>query len=135
MTTFYTILTDRGKSKLSACIAAGTRLPLSSIKVGEGLNGAYYDPVASQTALQSPVLTGDILSMMVSPDNPEWLMVEAIIICGDLQVDKWGIISGYLLSTKFTHPGQHDVNCGITPPLVTRFRNSVVSSRIVKSAP
>ena len=85
MTTFYTILTDRGKSKLSACIAAGTRLPLSSIKVGEGLNGAYYDPVASQTALQSPVWTGDILSMMVSPDNPEWLMVEAII-----PVDKGG---------------------------------------------
>ena len=79
MTTFYTILTDRGKSKLSACIAAGTRLPLSSIKVGEGLNGAYYDPAPDQLDLKSTKWTGDILSMMVDPSDPNNLMVEAVI--------------------------------------------------------
>ena len=65
----------------------------------------------------------------------KWFFTVApIICCGDLQLDRCGIRSGYRRSTRLTQPGQHDVNCGSTPPVVTRFRNSVVSSMIVRSA-
>ncbi len=65
----------------------------------------------------------------------KWFFTVApIICCGDLQLDRCGISSGYRRSTRFTQPGQHDVNCGMTPPVLTRSRNSVVSSMIVRSA-
>ena len=65
----------------------------------------------------------------------KWVFTVApIICCGDLQLDRCGISSGYRFSTRFTQPGQQDVNCGMTPPVLTRFRNSVVSSMIVRSA-
>lgn len=85
MSTFYTILTDRGKSKLSACIALGTSLPLSKLAVGEGLNGAAYPLDPTQTALKSEKHRGDINAIYRDVTNLKWIVVELVI-----PVDKGG---------------------------------------------
>ena len=85
MNTYYTILTDRGKSKLSACIAAGTSLPLSKLAVGEGLNGEIYALSGTQTALKSEKHRGDINAIYRDTSNPQWIVAELVI-----PVDKGG---------------------------------------------
>jgi Phage-related tail fibre protein len=79
MSTFYTILTDRGKSKLSTCIAQGTSLPLSKLAVGEGLNNSIYPLEANQTALKSEKHRGDINAIYRDVTNPKWIVAELVI--------------------------------------------------------
>lgn len=79
MATYYTILTDRGKSKLSTCIAQGTSLPLAKLAVGEGLNGASYPLEPTQTALKSEKYRGDINAIYRDVANPKWVVAELVI--------------------------------------------------------
>lgn len=79
MSTYYTILTNRGKSKLSTCIAQGTSLPLSKIAVGEGLNGATYAPTGDQASLKSEVHRDFINAIYRDLANPAWIVAEMVI--------------------------------------------------------
>lgn len=76
---FYTILTDRGQSKLSTCIAEGRSLPLASIALGEGLAGAYYDPDGSEVALKSQAWSGAVNSIYRDSAHPTWVIAEAVV--------------------------------------------------------
>ena len=60
-----------------------------------------------------------------------FLIVEQIIAVGDLAVDIYGIISGYLVSTRLIQPGQHDVKMGpflFALALSTSFASSMVQT-------
>ena len=56
------------------------------------------------------------------------------MLWGDLQVDKWGIKSGYSISTKLTQAGQQLVSIGRFLFSFNLPMNSVPSSIIVRSA-
>ncbi len=54
---------------------------------------------------------------------------------GDLQVEICLRYLGFSFSRYFTQAGQQEVNMGKGPPFSSRWRNSVPSSMVVKSAP
>lgn len=90
------ILTDRGKSKLSACIAAGTSLPIAQVAIGSGLNNDYYVTDVTQSGLKSEVMRGAINALYADPSNPGWVIAELAI-----PSDKggWTIREGMLLDS------------------------------------
>ena len=79
---FYTILTNVGKAKIANAQALGTTVNLTQMKVGDG-NGAYYNPTETQTALVNQVWSGALSSIDVDTENPNWIVVEAVIPTAD----------------------------------------------------
>lgn len=75
---FYTILTNVGKAKIANAIALGTTVQISQIAVGDG-GGTYYNPSETQTALVNEVWRGNISRVEPDPNNPNWIIVEAVI--------------------------------------------------------
>ncbi|SNY91468.1 Phage tail-collar fibre protein [Cohaesibacter sp. ES.047] len=76
--TYYTRLTDIGSSALSAAITGGASVSLTHLAVGDA-NGASYEPDGSETALVNETHRLNITSITPDPQNPAWLIVEAII--------------------------------------------------------
>ncbi|ARU23685.1 hypothetical protein RSSE_c3302 [Ralstonia solanacearum] len=76
---FFTILTAVGRNKLAAAVAAGTQLALTQMAVGDGDNGAYYNPIEGQTALKHEVWRGAINHLYVDPNNANWIVAELVI--------------------------------------------------------
>lgn len=79
---FYTILTNTGKAKIANAQALGTTVNLTHLAAGDG-NGAYYNPVETQTALVNEVWRGAISSIDVDTENPNWILIEAVIPTAD----------------------------------------------------
>ena len=79
---FYTILTKVGKAKLANSYALGTKLNLTQFKVGDG-SGTYYNPTEDQTTLKNQVWSGNISSITTDTNNPNWIVIEAIIPVSD----------------------------------------------------
>ncbi len=75
---FYTILTSTGKAKIANATALGTKLNLTAFKVGDG-SGSYYNPTESQETLKNVVWEGSVSSITVDADNPNWIVLQAII--------------------------------------------------------
>jgi phage-related tail fiber protein len=75
---FYTIVTAIGQAKIANTYALGTKLNLTKFNVGDG-GGAYYNPTADQLALKHQVWSGNINSISVDPDNPNWIVMEIVI--------------------------------------------------------
>ena len=57
-----------------------------------------------------------------------------IMPCGERQVERFGLNSGYWSQTNFTHAGQQEVRSGNFLPDCTLFKNSADSSITVRSA-
>ena len=76
--TFYTILTAIGKNKLAAAAARGEKIDFIHLALGDG-NGSYYDPAESQTSLKREVWRGQINSVLIDPENPYWIVIEAVV--------------------------------------------------------
>jgi phage-related tail fiber protein len=75
---FYTIPTAIGKSKIANSIVLGTKVNLTTLKVGDS-NGAYYNPTESQTDLVHSVYSCNITSVEVDPINPNWITITSAI--------------------------------------------------------
>lgn len=75
---FYTILTNEGKAKIANCNALGTKVNFTKFKVGDGA-GAYYNPTEDMTELKNIVYEGNIGSISIDSDNPNWIILEFII--------------------------------------------------------
>ncbi|WP_165672269.1 phage tail protein [Metapseudomonas otitidis] len=75
---FYSILTTTGRAKLAAA-AISTPLSLTHMAVGDGSNGAYYDPTEAQTALKHEKWRGPINHLGVDATNPNWIVAELVI--------------------------------------------------------
>lgn len=76
---FFTILTATGKAKLAAAQTSGTPLQITQMAVGDGDNGAYYNPVESQTALKHETWRGALNNLSVDQTNPNWIVAELVI--------------------------------------------------------
>ncbi|OOM71095.1 hypothetical protein CLPUN_50870 [Clostridium puniceum] len=75
---FYTILTSTGKAKLANSAVLGSKVNFKTLKVGDG-KGAYYEPSENQTSLVNQVWSGNIGSISVDENNPNWIVIETLI--------------------------------------------------------
>lgn len=75
---FYTLLTDKGMAKIASALADKKQINLQKMAVGDS-NGQYYEPTASQTQLQHEVWRGEINTLTVAPNNPNWLIAEVVL--------------------------------------------------------
>ncbi|EBF8163901.1 TPA: phage tail protein [Salmonella enterica subsp. enterica] len=75
---FYTLLTDRGMAKIASALADKKQIHLQKMAVGDG-GGQYYEPTASQTNLRHEVWRGDMNTLTVAPNNPNWLIAELVL--------------------------------------------------------
>lgn len=77
--TFYTILTNIGKARIANATALGTLVNVTTLVVGDGLNGGYYNPTEDQTALKHQVWQGAINAISIDEQNANWIVIEAVI--------------------------------------------------------
>ncbi|EIX5966302.1 phage tail protein [Salmonella enterica] len=75
---FYTLLTDRGMAKIASALADKKPIHLQKMAVGDG-GGQYYEPTASQTNLRHEVWRGEMNTLTVAPNNPNWLIAELVL--------------------------------------------------------
>ncbi|HDC4638699.1 TPA: phage tail protein [Enterobacter cloacae] len=75
---FYTLLTDKGKAKIASALADKKQIHLQKMAVGDS-NGQYYEPTASQTELRHEVWRGEMNTLTVAPNNPNWLIAEVVL--------------------------------------------------------
>lgn len=78
MSAFFTILTNLGAAAHANAQINQTTVPWTHLAVGDG-NGADVTPSQSQTALVREVHRVGISSIEEHPDNPSWVVVEAIL--------------------------------------------------------
>lgn len=76
---FFTILTATGRNKLANATATATPLTLTQMAVGDGDNGAYYNPTEAQNTLKHEVWRGAINHLAVDANNPNWIVAELVI--------------------------------------------------------
>ena len=75
---FYTILTKIGKAKIANSAALGNQVDLVKFQIGDG-NGSYYSPNEDQTQLKNKVWEGNISSIRIDDENPNWIVLETLI--------------------------------------------------------
>ncbi|HGY3718488.1 TPA: phage tail protein [Citrobacter gillenii] len=75
---FYTLLTDKGMAKIASALADKKQIHLQKMAVGDG-SGKYYEPTSSQTQLRHEVWRGDMNTLTVAADNPNWLIAEVVL--------------------------------------------------------
>jgi len=75
---FYTILTSIGKAKIANSVTTGTKVNLTTLKVGDS-NGSYYNPTELQTTLVNSVYSCGITSVEIDNDNANWLTIISAI--------------------------------------------------------
>jgi hypothetical protein len=75
---FYTILTATGKAKLANSAVLGSKVNFKTLKVGDG-KGTYYQPSENQTSLVNQVWSGNVSSISVDENNPNWIVIETLI--------------------------------------------------------
>ncbi|MBE4882912.1 phage tail protein [Enterobacter cloacae complex sp. P39RS] len=75
---FYTLLTDKGMAKIASALADKKQIHLQKMAVGDS-NGQYYEPTSSQTQLRHEVWRGEMNTLKVEPNNPNWLIAEVIL--------------------------------------------------------
>lgn len=75
---FYSILTAVGLAKIANAQVSGNKVDLTQIAVGDG-GGTYYNPTQNDTHLKNEVWRGNIGSVEIDPENPNWIVIESYI--------------------------------------------------------
>lgn len=75
---YYSVVTDTGNKLMAAALAAGEKMSISEIAVGDG-NGDYYQPDPEMTALKNELWRGPINSCEISSASDNILVVKGII--------------------------------------------------------
>lgn len=75
---FYTVLTNLGLAEFANAPILQKQVVFSKMAVGDS-NGAYYTPTKDATALRNKVWEGGISTVSADVDNPNWIILEAII--------------------------------------------------------
>lgn len=78
MSTYYTILTNLGAALHANAQVMQTTVPWTHMCLGDG-GGAPVVPAQNQTALKREVHRLPITDIAQHPDNPNWLIVEAVV--------------------------------------------------------
>ena len=76
---FYTLLTTIGAARLANAQATSTTVDLVELAVGDGEDGAAYNPTEAQTELMNEVWRGDINQIYVHAENANWIVIEAVV--------------------------------------------------------
>lgn len=76
---FYTLITDIGLAKLANAEITGNKVLITEIAVGDGLNGAYYNPSQDQTTLKHEVWRDSVSNRFIDPNDPNKVIFEAQI--------------------------------------------------------
>lgn len=75
---YYSVVTDVGNALMTAALAAGTKLSISEIAVGDG-GGEYYQPDPDMTELKNELWRGPVNSCEISSASDNILIVNGII--------------------------------------------------------
>lgn len=78
MSNFYTLLTNIGAALHANAQVQQTTVAWSHFALGDG-NGAAVVPAQAQTGLRREVHRLGITSIETHPDNPNWIVVEAVV--------------------------------------------------------
>ena len=78
MSTYYTLLTNLGAALHANAQVMQTTVPWTHMCLGDG-GGAPVVPMQTQTALKREVHRLAITDIAQHPDNPSWLIVEAVV--------------------------------------------------------
>ncbi|AXO13769.1 phage tail protein [Thalassospira indica] len=79
MSDYYTIFTNIGVAKMANALALGQSVVLTQFAVGDGGIDGDYNPTAAQTSLKNETYRAAVNAISVDPNNPSWLVVEAVI--------------------------------------------------------
>ncbi|NEZ83940.1 phage tail protein, partial [Clostridium botulinum] len=121
---FYTILTKVGKAKIANATALGNKVNFTTLKVGDG-GGKYYNPTEEQEDLVNEVWQGNINSIRVDENNPNWVVIEVIIpsSVGGFMVREAGVFddeNNMLAIGKYPETYKPQAQDGSTKDLVIR---------------
>lgn len=78
MSNYYTILTRVGAALHANAQVNQTTVPWTHMRLGDG-NGAPVTPTENQTSLVHQVHVLPITDIAVHPDNPNWVIAEAVV--------------------------------------------------------
>lgn len=78
MSNFYTLLTRVGAALHANAQVNQTTVPWTHMRLGDG-NGAPVTPTENQTGLVRQVHVLQITDIAVHPDNPNWVIAEAVV--------------------------------------------------------
>ena len=103
--TYYTLLTAVGAAALTNSLAAGTTVALTHLALGDGA-GNPVTPTEAATALMREVHRVPITSVTADPENPSWLVIEAVVpsTVGGWTVRELGLIAAGNALIAIGHP-------------------------------
>ena len=136
--TYYTLLTAIGAADLTNAQAFGNTVPITHLAVGDG-NGNPVVPTESMTELTHEVHRVPVSSMTVDVDNPNWLIIEAVLpsTVGGWTIVELGLIGGSGAGNKLLAVGNFPATYkpliaeGAAKDLVIRMIIEISSAAIV----
>ncbi len=136
--TYYTLLTAIGAAELVNSQAFGNTVPITHLAVGDG-NGNPVVPIESMVGLVHEVHRVPVSSMTVDVDNPNWLIIEAVLpsTVGGWTIREIGLLGGSGAGNKLLAVGNFPdtykplVAEGAAKDLVIRMIIEVSSAAIV----
>ena len=136
--TYYTLLTAIGAAELINAQAFENTVPITHLAVGDG-NGNPVVPTEGMIALVHEVHRVPVSSMTVDIDNPNWLVLEAVLpsTVGGWTIVELGLIGGSGAGNKLLAVGNFPATYkpliaeGAAKDLVIRMIIEVSSSAIV----
>ena len=132
---FYTIPTNIGKAAIANASTLGTKVNFTHFALGDG-NGSYYNPTETQTELINEVWRGQIGSITVDKENPNWIVLETIIPAsiGGFMIREAGVfdVDGNLLAVgKYPETYKPVVADGSAKDLCVRMTLEVANTSVV----
>jgi phage-related tail fiber protein len=136
---FYTILTQTGAADFATAQVYGVHVPVTMLAVGDG-GGQDVLPTEAMSALVHEVFRIHVSSIEVAPENPSWLIVEAVIPAnvGGWTIREIGLIGGLNtddIAETPTTPGEKLLAVGNFPatykPLIAEGAAKDLSIRMI----
>lgn len=92
---FFSLLTSVGLAEIASAEIGGTNVPITHLALGDG-NGVPITPDKGMLALNREVLRVPISSVDIHPENPNWLVFEAVVPTdqGGWTIREIGLIGG-----------------------------------------
>lgn len=75
---YYSLLTKVGQAKIANASLLGTKVNITTIKLGDG-NGAEYNPTEEQTDLKRVVYSGNVSVVRQDPTQGNVIVIESVI--------------------------------------------------------
>ncbi len=135
MNKYYTILTDKGKEKISNAILVGNKLNISKMLIGDGF-GSSYEPSSNQTELKNKLYEADIISVSIDSNNDSLVVVQAIIPpnVGNFYIRELGLSdseNNLIAIAKFPETYKPTIESGSIKEVVIKMILKVENSEVI----